>query len=156
MSDKIKILGIVGSLRKASYNRAARRAAQPLVPNDATLEIFELDGIPGFNEDQEQNPPATVVDLKARVRAADAILFATPDGRPALRRAGQSHRRQSEGIDRPAPAGAGRVDPDAPDEPDLIATNGPGRAPFANTRSFVVGSPSPCPLPLRGRGNRSA
>jgi NAD(P)H-dependent FMN reductase len=40
------ILGIAGSLRRASYNRAALRAAQPLVPEDATLEIFALDGIP--------------------------------------------------------------------------------------------------------------
>ena len=79
MTDKIKILGIAGSLRKASYNRAALRAAQPLVPDDATLEIFELDGIPGFNQDEEQNPPAKVVELKARVRAADAVLFVTPE-----------------------------------------------------------------------------
>ena len=79
MTDKIKILGIAGSLRKASYNRAALRAAQPLVPDDATLETFELDGIPGFNQDEEQNPPAKVVELKARVRAADAILFVTPE-----------------------------------------------------------------------------
>ena len=79
MTDQIKILGIAGSLRKASYNRAALRAAQTLVPSDATLEIFELDGIPGFNQDEEGNPPAKVVELKARVRAADAILFATAE-----------------------------------------------------------------------------
>ena len=79
MTDKIKILGIAESLRKASYNRPALRAAQPLVPDDATLEIFELDGIPGFNQDEEQDPPAKVVELKARVRAADAVLFVTPE-----------------------------------------------------------------------------
>jgi len=79
VTDQIKILGIAGSLRKASYNRAALRAAQTLVPSDATLEIFELDGIPGFNQDEEGNPPAKVVELKARVRAADAILFATAE-----------------------------------------------------------------------------
>jgi chromate reductase, NAD(P)H dehydrogenase (quinone) len=73
------ILGIAGSLRRASYNRAALRAAQPLVPEGATLEIFELDGIPGFNQDDEAHPPTKVVELKARVRAADAILFVTPE-----------------------------------------------------------------------------
>jgi hypothetical protein len=73
------ILGIAGSLRRASYNRAALRAAQQLVSEDATLEIFELDGIPGFNQDDEAHPPAKVVELKARVRAADAILFVTPE-----------------------------------------------------------------------------
>ncbi|HEX3036813.1 MAG TPA: NAD(P)H-dependent oxidoreductase [Thermodesulfobacteriota bacterium] len=73
------ILGIAGSLRRGSYNRAALRAAQQLVPDDAKLEIFELDGIPGFNQDEEKNPPAKVVELKSRVRASDAILFVTPE-----------------------------------------------------------------------------
>jgi chromate reductase, NAD(P)H dehydrogenase (quinone) len=79
MEHTTTILGIAGSLRRASYNRAALRAAQQLVPEDATLEMFELDGIPGFNQDDEDDPPAKVVELKARVRAADAILFVTPE-----------------------------------------------------------------------------
>jgi chromate reductase, NAD(P)H dehydrogenase (quinone) len=79
MNKRITILGIPGSLRRASYNRGALRAAQELVPENATLEIFELDGIPGFNQDEEQNPPAKVVELKKRVREADAILFVTPE-----------------------------------------------------------------------------
>jgi len=79
MSNPIRILGIAGSLRKASYNRAALRAAAALVPPDAVLETFELDGIPPFNEDDDKNPPAKVVELKQRVRAADALLFATPE-----------------------------------------------------------------------------
>jgi chromate reductase len=78
-SATVSILGIAGSLRHASYNRAALRAAQHLLPPDTTLDIFELDGIPGFNQDEERQPPAKVVELKARVRAADAILFATPE-----------------------------------------------------------------------------
>jgi chromate reductase len=79
MADPVKILGIAGSLRKASYNRAALRAAQQLCPNDAKIEIFELDGIPSFNQDEEKNPPQKIVDLKSRIRAADAILIATPE-----------------------------------------------------------------------------
>jgi chromate reductase, NAD(P)H dehydrogenase (quinone) len=75
----VRILGIAGSLRRASYNRAALRAAQSLVPADATLETVELDGIPGFNQDDEKTPPPRVVELKARVRAADAILIVTPE-----------------------------------------------------------------------------
>jgi NAD(P)H-dependent FMN reductase len=55
-------------------NRAALREAQQLVPPDATLESFDLDGIPPFNQDEEQQPPVKVVELKTRVRAADAIL----------------------------------------------------------------------------------
>ncbi len=79
MVDKLKILGIAGSLRKASYNRAALRAAKKLEPEDATIEIFELDGIPGFNQDEGKNPPRKVVELKSKVRAADAILLVTPE-----------------------------------------------------------------------------
>ena len=73
------ILGIPGSLRKASFNRHALVAARALVPAGATLEIFELEGIPPFNQDEERQPPARVTELKAKVRAADAILFATPE-----------------------------------------------------------------------------
>lgn len=75
----IKILGIAGSLRKGSYNRMALKAAQALVPDGATLEIAELPDLPGFNQDHEKNPPAAVTELKARVRAADAILLVTPE-----------------------------------------------------------------------------
>jgi chromate reductase len=75
----INILGIAGSLRQSSYNRAALRTAKSLVPDNAVLDIFDLDGIPGFNQDDEQNPPERVVELKKRVLAADAILFVTPE-----------------------------------------------------------------------------
>lgn len=79
MSNPIRILGIAGSLRRASYNRAALRAATKLVPEGAVLEIFELDDIPLFNQDGDQNPPAKVVELKQKIREADAILFVTPE-----------------------------------------------------------------------------
>jgi len=79
MSKPVRILGIAGSLRRESYNRAALRAATGLVPEGATLDIFELDGIPGFNQDEEQNPPAKVVELKKLVREADAVLIVTPE-----------------------------------------------------------------------------
>lgn len=75
----VHILGIAGSLRKASYNRCALRAAKTLLPEGTTLDTFELDGIPGFNEDDEKSPPAKVVDLKKRIRAADALLIVTPE-----------------------------------------------------------------------------
>jgi chromate reductase, NAD(P)H dehydrogenase (quinone) len=78
MADQITILGIAGSLRKASYNRGALRAAQQLCPEGAKIEVFELDGIAPFNQDEERNPPQKVTDLKSRIRAADAILLVTP------------------------------------------------------------------------------
>ena len=75
----VRILGIAGSLRRDSYNRATLRAAVELAPEGASIETFELDGIPGFNQDHEQNPPTKVVELKQRIREADAILFVTPE-----------------------------------------------------------------------------
>jgi chromate reductase, NAD(P)H dehydrogenase (quinone) len=79
MSNSVRILGIAGSLRRQSYNRAALRAATQLVPEDATLDTFDLDGIPGFSQDEEQNPPAKVSEFKRRIRESDAILIVTPE-----------------------------------------------------------------------------
>jgi len=79
MADQIKILGIAGSLRKQSYNKGALRAAQKLCPDGATIEVFDPEGIPLFNQDDERSPHQKVVDLKNRIRAADAILLVTPE-----------------------------------------------------------------------------
>ncbi|MCL4554786.1 MAG: NAD(P)H-dependent oxidoreductase [Actinobacteria bacterium] len=79
MSERIHILGIAGSLRQASYNASALRAAAELAPEGATLEIFEIDSIPLFCQDEERDPPAEVLRLKSHIREADAILFATPE-----------------------------------------------------------------------------
>lgn len=79
MEKTLTILGIAGSLRRASYNRGALRAAQELVPEGAKIEIFDLEGIPPFNQDEEKNPPAKVTELKQRIRAADGILLCTPE-----------------------------------------------------------------------------
>lgn len=79
MEKSVRILGIAGSLRKESYNQGALRAATELVPDGATLEIFDLDGIPGFNQDQERNPPEKIAEFKQKIREADAILFVTPE-----------------------------------------------------------------------------
>ena len=79
MNNPLVILGIAGSLRKQSFNRSLLRAAQELAPESARVEIFELDGIPGFNQDEEGTPPPKVMELKQRIRSADAILFVTPE-----------------------------------------------------------------------------
>jgi chromate reductase len=79
VNNPLVILGIAGSLRKQSFNRYLLRAAQELTPEGARMDIFELDGIPGFNQDDDANPPAKVADLKKQVRNADAILFVTPE-----------------------------------------------------------------------------
>ena len=79
MSKPVRILGIAGSLRRQSYNRAALRAATHVVPEGATMDIFEIDGIPLYSEDDEQEPPTKVTELKRRIRESDAVLFVTPE-----------------------------------------------------------------------------
>ena|SRR5579859_6718782 len=78
-TKQITILGIVGSLRKASYNKAALRAAVELAPKNVIFEIFDIAPIPVFNQDEEQNFPPIVKKLKEKIRSADAILFVTPE-----------------------------------------------------------------------------
>ena len=79
MADQIKILGIAGSLRKQSYNKGALRAAQKLCPEGASIEVFDLEGIPPFNQDDEKNAPPKVSEFKQKIRSADAILLVTPE-----------------------------------------------------------------------------
>ena len=79
MTDQISILGIAGSLRKDSYNKAALRAAQAACPEGARLEIYDIAGLPLFNQDEEKNPTAKVTEFKQKIRGADAILFSTAE-----------------------------------------------------------------------------
>jgi len=79
MYKPITILGFAGSLRKNSYNKSLLREAMELVPKDAKLEIFDIEGIPPFNQDLETRMPEKVKEFKAKIRAADAILIATPE-----------------------------------------------------------------------------
>lgn len=79
MKKVVRILGFAGSLRKDSYNKSLLRAALELLPDDAGLELFDLEGIPPFNQDLENQPSEKVREFKAKIRAADAILIATPE-----------------------------------------------------------------------------
>ncbi len=79
MERKISILGFAGSLRKDSYNKAILRAALEMVPGNAEMEVFDLEGIPPFNQDLEDNMPQKVREFKSKIKAADAILIATPE-----------------------------------------------------------------------------
>jgi NAD(P)H-dependent FMN reductase len=75
-----KILGISGSLRRASYNTALLRAATKLMPPDTTLEVGSIRGIPLYDGDVEaQGIPATVSQLKEAIVAADGVLLVTPE-----------------------------------------------------------------------------
>lgn len=76
----MKVLGISGSLRKGSYNSMALRAAQKLAPEGMTIEIADIAAIPMYNDDvRTAGEPQAVQDLKAKVRAADALLLVSPE-----------------------------------------------------------------------------
>lgn len=82
MSDtqQIKVLGISGSLRKGSYNSAALREAQRVSPAGIQIEIADIAQIPLYNDDvRVAGFPAPVEHLIAQIRAADAVLFVTPE-----------------------------------------------------------------------------
>lgn len=77
----VRVLGISGSLRAGSYNRALLRAAGELAPSNG-IELTELDlsPIPFYDGDVEAaGDPDAVADLRRAVREADAVLLATPE-----------------------------------------------------------------------------
>jgi chromate reductase, NAD(P)H dehydrogenase (quinone) len=57
MSRPVRILGIAGSLRRGSYNRVTCERQSTSLLKALQSRCFELDGIPGFNQDEEQNHP---------------------------------------------------------------------------------------------------
>lgn len=77
--ETIKILSFAGSLRKDSYNKALLHAASEMLPDNTELEIFDLEGIPLFNQDIDPLTIATIKEFKAKIKAADALIIATPE-----------------------------------------------------------------------------
>ncbi|MEN3026402.1 MAG: NAD(P)H-dependent oxidoreductase [Chlorobiota bacterium] len=75
----IRVVGIVGSLRRESYNRKLLRTAQRVAPADMEIEEVLLAGVPLYNQDEEEPAPSAVQTLKERIRAADAVIIATPE-----------------------------------------------------------------------------
>jgi chromate reductase, NAD(P)H dehydrogenase (quinone) len=69
----------VGSLRKDSINRTVANALVELAPASLRLNIIEIGQLPIYNQDQDGNPPAVWTAFRERVKAADAVLFVTPE-----------------------------------------------------------------------------
>jgi chromate reductase, NAD(P)H dehydrogenase (quinone) len=77
----MRVLGISGSLRRDSHNSDLLRAAAPLLPPGAELEVFGgLKAIPPYDADDDREPaPEPVCELRDAIAAADAVLIATPE-----------------------------------------------------------------------------
>ena len=74
-----KVAVLVGSLRKDSLNRKMALAMARLAPPSLALEVVEIGQLPHYNADYEADPPREVREFKARIEAADAVLFVTPE-----------------------------------------------------------------------------
>ena len=76
----ISIVGISGSLREHSYNAGLLRAAAEAVPDDCTLSVNSIRGIPLYDGDVEtQGIPPAVTDLRESIKAAHGLLLVTPE-----------------------------------------------------------------------------
>ena len=80
MGKPMNVCGLVGSLRKASFNGMLANALISLAPPSMKLDIVEIGQLPLYNEDLETaSPPAQWTMFRRRVKAADAVLFVTPE-----------------------------------------------------------------------------
>ena len=70
---------IVGSLRRDSFNRKFAEALTRLAPADVSFTWPDIGALPLYNQDDDADPPAAAVALKAAIRAADGVIFVTPE-----------------------------------------------------------------------------
>ena len=77
----IRIIGISGSLRKGSFNASLLRTAAEVAPENCTVEVNSIRGIPLYDADQEESEgiPPVVAELKDRIAVADGLLLVTPE-----------------------------------------------------------------------------
>jgi NAD(P)H-dependent FMN reductase len=78
----VHLLGLGGSLRTKSWNRALLDAAAEMVPGNTRLDLSQLDvagSLPLFNQELEDSSPAGVSELKDSLSGADGLLIASPE-----------------------------------------------------------------------------
>lgn len=77
--SQYSIAVVVGSLRKDSFNRKLADAIIKLAPSEFTFNYLNIGDLPLYNQDDDDNPPETVVRLKKEIAAAQGLLFFTPE-----------------------------------------------------------------------------
>jgi chromate reductase len=79
MAKQFDVVAIVGSLRRESFTRRFALALIALAPESMNIEIVGIGGLPLYDQDLDAAPPAPWTEFRARVKRADAVLFATPE-----------------------------------------------------------------------------
>lgn len=77
--SQYQIAVIVGSLRRASFNRQLAHAIEKLAPAEFTFKQVEIGDLPLYNQDEDANPADSVKRLKDEISAAHGLLFVTPE-----------------------------------------------------------------------------
>ena len=75
----MKVIAFSGSLRKESFTTKLLKAFEKQAPEGVAFELVDISTLPFINQDLEQDLPPAVRDLHAKIRGADAVLFATPE-----------------------------------------------------------------------------
>ena len=79
MSKPRTVAVIIGSLRKESFSRKLAKAIAATAPSNLTFDFVDIGQLQHFNQDLEGTPSQEWTDFRSRVRAADAVLFVTPE-----------------------------------------------------------------------------
>jgi len=79
MSKVYQVVVLIGSLRKDSINRKVANALIELAPPSIKAEILGIGDLPAYNQDLDSDPPAPWKEFRAKIKAADAVLFVTPE-----------------------------------------------------------------------------
>jgi chromate reductase len=80
METQLRVVALVGSLRRVSYTRRVVHALQELAPRTMAIEITPIEFLSLYNEDDETDvPPAAWRAFREQVRSSDGVLFATPE-----------------------------------------------------------------------------
>ncbi|MCF8563459.1 NAD(P)H-dependent oxidoreductase [Alicyclobacillus tolerans] len=75
----MELIGLLGSLRKDSYNQALLNTVADRYKSSFTLSIADISTLPFFNQDEENSPPPVVEAFKQRIAQADGVVIATPE-----------------------------------------------------------------------------